>query len=211
MSAQDPARGRDATPAPPGRGPAWPARAGAVAGGAVIAYGVVGLVRHAASTKPGWWAVWLLAVLLAHDLLLAPAVLVAGRLSRRLGVAWRQPVRAALLVSGVLVLVTLPALLGGGRATQPGNASVLPNDYPVSLALAVALVWAVALLLALARRARPPLRGRAGRRDPPGRNETGPAGDRTGGQAPVAGRGDRPVAAPAAEEAGQGSARRERP
>jgi hypothetical protein len=142
---------RPSSPEPPhGRG-FWVA---ALAGALVLVYGLAGLVRHAAGTVPTAWARWLLAVLLANDLLLVPAVLLTGRLLGRTAPAWR-PLRAALLVSGVVVLVSLPAFLGNGRATQPGNDSVLPNDYAASLATVLALVWAVTLLpaaLAAARR-----------------------------------------------------------
>jgi hypothetical protein len=144
--------GRAPLPEQPGGWWFWSA---AGAGGLVLAYGLVGLLRHAAGTVPTAWARWLLAVLLTNDLLLVPAVLLAGRLLRRTAPTWRRPLRAALLVSAVVVLVTLPAFLGNGRATQPGNGSVLPNDYPASLATVLALVWAVALLptaLAAARR-----------------------------------------------------------
>jgi hypothetical protein len=41
----------------------------------------------------------------------------------------------------VLVLVSLPVLVGVGRATQPGNASVLPGDYPLALSGVLAVVW----------------------------------------------------------------------
>ncbi|HEX6676697.1 MAG TPA: hypothetical protein VF486_16930 [Actinomycetes bacterium] len=135
----------------------WWFWAAAGAGGLVLAYGLVGLLRHAAGTVPAAWARWLLAVLLANDLLLVPAVLLAGRLLGRTAPAWRRPLRAALLASGVVVLVSLPAFLGHGRATQPGNGSVLPNDYAASLATVLALVWAATLLptaIAAARRAR---------------------------------------------------------
>ena len=85
-------------------------------------------------------------------------LLLAGRLLGRATPAWRRPLRATLLISGAVVLVSLPAFLGNGRATQPGNDSVLPNDYAASLATVLALVWAVTLLpaaLAAARRRRP--------------------------------------------------------
>jgi hypothetical protein len=144
---------------PHGRG-FW---AGTAAGGLVLAYGLAGLVRHAAGTVPASWARWLLAALLANDLLLLPTVLLAGRLLGRAAPAWRRPLRAALLVSGVVVLVSLPAFLGNGRATQPGNDSVLPNDYAASLATVLALVWVVILLpatIAAARRVNRPRRAR---------------------------------------------------
>ena len=127
----------------------WPA---AAAGGPVMAFGVWGLLGHAQATMPAAWARWLAAALLIHDLLVAPALLAAGWLLGRLPGGWRAPVRAALLVSATVVLVTLPAFLGDGRTTQPGNASVLPNHYGRSLALVLLPVWAAAVLAVLLRR-----------------------------------------------------------
>ena len=112
----------------------------------LMAWGVVGLFRHAATTVPASWLRWFIGGLIAHDLLLAPAVLAAGLAVHRLPPALRLPVRAALIVSGTLVLLTVPLLLGYGRATQPGNTSVLPGDYPVSLAVVLAGVWAAAVV-----------------------------------------------------------------
>ena len=120
----------------------WPA---AAAGGLVMAFGGWGLLGHAAATMPAAWARWLAATLLLHDLLVAPALLAAGWLVGRLSGGWRASVRAALVVSATVVLVTLPAFLGDGRTTQPGNASVLPNHYGRSLALVLVPVWAVAI------------------------------------------------------------------
>jgi hypothetical protein len=134
------------------------------AGGAVMAFGVWGLLGHAKATMPAAWARWLAAALLGHDLLVAPALLAAGWLVGRLPGGWRAPVRAALVVSATVVLVTLPAFLGDGRATQPGNTSVLPNHYGRSLVLVLAPVWAVAVLAVLLRR-----RGVAAGADPPPR------------------------------------------
>jgi len=152
----------DGSPRPAyGRG-FWPA---AAAGGLVMAFGGWGLLGHAEATMPAAWARWLAAALLIHDLLVAPALLAAGWLVGHLSGGWRAPVRAALVVSATVVLVTLPAFLGDGRTTQPGNASVLPNHYGRSLALMLVPVWAVAILDA-ARRTRRAGSRRRGRRPP---------------------------------------------
>jgi hypothetical protein len=140
--------------------------AGLAAGGAVMAWGLLGLVRQAASTMPPAWAAWLLVTLLVNDLLLLPAAFAVARLTGLAPAPWRPAVRAALAVSAVLVVLTLPAVLGGGRSTQPGNASVLPGDYPRALALLVAGVWAVAGAWVLARALR---RARAGPAERPAR------------------------------------------
>jgi hypothetical protein len=89
-----------------------------------------------------------------RDLLLSPAVHLAGRALRRLPDGWRWPLQAGLVVSGVLALASVPVLYGVGRATQPGNASVLPGDYPRALAGVLGLVWAGVLALAASRRLR---------------------------------------------------------
>jgi hypothetical protein len=137
-------------------------------GTALIAWGVVGLLRDAASTAPASWLRWFLGGLLAHDLLLAPAIFAVGLATRRLPAALRPPTRAALIVSGTLVLLSVPLLLGYGRATQPGNTSLLPGNYPANLAIALAAVWLIAMawaLRGLAARAIARLRGRPP--DPP--------------------------------------------
>jgi hypothetical protein len=146
----------------------------------VMAFGVWGLLRHAEATMPAAWARWLAAALLVHDLLVAPALLAVGWLVGRLPGAWRAPVRAGLLVSATVVLVTLPAFLGDGRATQPGNASLLPNHYGRSLALVLGLVWAAAILAAPAFSAVRRLAGPLGRRGG-GRRSRRRRGGRRGG------------------------------
>jgi len=83
--------------------------------------------------------VWLVGLLLTHDLLLGPVVHLAGRWVRREPEAWRWPLQVGLVVSGVLALASVPVLYGVGRATQPGNDSVLPGDYPRALAGVLAL------------------------------------------------------------------------
>jgi hypothetical protein len=118
---------------------------GAAAGGLVMLHGLAGLVRQAASTRPGAWAVWLLAILAAHDLVLVPAVLLSARLLRRgAGSTLWPPLRAALVAGGIVLLITAPALLGDGRSTDPTNPTLLPNDYPRSLALVIGLILAAA-------------------------------------------------------------------
>jgi hypothetical protein len=110
----------------------------------LIAWGLVGLLREAGSTVPTSWLRWFIGGLLAHDLLLAPAIFAIGLAVRRLPLALQPPARAALIVSGALGLMSVPLLLGYGRATQPGNLSLLPGDYRANLALVLAAVWAVA-------------------------------------------------------------------
>jgi hypothetical protein len=130
-------------------------------GGLLIAWGVTGLLRNAASSVPASWLRWFIGGLLAEDLLLVPAVLAVGLAMRHLPAALQPPARAALIVSGTLVLMSVPLLLGYGRSAQPGNFSVLPGDYPASLGITVGAVWAAAAIWALLRLLRAP--GRRGR------------------------------------------------
>jgi hypothetical protein len=120
-------------------------------GALLMGWGVAGLLRHAASTVPASWLRWLLGVLVVQHLLLIPAVLATGYLLGRAPASWRTPLRAALIVSGTLILVSLPLLLGYGRASQPGNTSVLPGNYAASLAGVLAAVWALAAAWGLGR------------------------------------------------------------
>ena len=104
------------TPAPK-RG--WLFWASAAAGWALILWGVRGALHHRIDTRPGQLARFLLGGALAHDLVLAPLVLLAGTaLARIVRGRWRAPLQAALFVSGTLLLFTYPALRGP-RAAQP--------------------------------------------------------------------------------------------
>ncbi|MDB1088611.1 hypothetical protein PJ985_13645 [Streptomyces sp. ACA25] len=84
---------------------------------------------------------WLAGVVVLHDLLLAPLVLLAGWALWRLPAG--RPVRGGLLVAGCVTLITLPALL---RPGPPRDPTALPLDYPRNLTLVlagIALVTAV--------------------------------------------------------------------
>jgi len=86
--------------------------------------------------------VWLAAVLVVHDAVLAPLGALAGRLLGRTArrgarLASAVPVvGAGVAVAVVLVLLAVPALLSPG---VPGNATALPRDYGRGLALLLAL------------------------------------------------------------------------
>ncbi|SOD59155.1 hypothetical protein SAMN06297387_101509 [Streptomyces zhaozhouensis] len=105
-----------------------------------------------AGTPPGTpldVALWLAGAVMAHDLLLAPLVLLVG------AVVWRLPerraLRGALLTIGCVALITLPILL---RPGPPRNATVLRLDYPLNLLGVVAAVLLAASALVGVRRAR---------------------------------------------------------
>ncbi|GHF82807.1 hypothetical protein GCM10018787_34550 [Streptomyces thermodiastaticus] len=98
---------------------------------------------------PGDVLVWLAGAVALHDALIAPLVLLIGRLLVRGGL--RGPVRGALLVAGALTLVALPPLLRPGPRANP---SVLPLDYPRNWLITLAAVAAVTVVYAAARAVR---------------------------------------------------------
>jgi hypothetical protein len=142
--------GRPAGPEEPEPLSGWRWWGGLAAGGAIGLFGLAGLVADAAQTRPLVWLRWLVGLLLVHDFVVAPLVHLAGRRVRdRAPAAWRWPLQVGLVASGVLALASLPVLYGAGRATQPGNVSVLPGHYPRALAGVLLLLWLGVTVLAV--------------------------------------------------------------
>jgi hypothetical protein len=128
----------------------WRWWTGLAVGGAVGLFGLAGLIHDATKTMPLVWLKWLVGLVLVHDLVLAPLVLLAGRRLRDWAPeAWRWPLQMGLVTSGVLVLASVPVLVGVGRRTQPGNASVLPGHYPLALTGVLVVVWLSVLALGI--------------------------------------------------------------
>lgn len=143
--------GPDAGAVDPGPGGPW-FWSGLAIGWAVMAYGVWGIFDQSDLTQPPALARWVLGSAIAHDALLAPPVAVVGVALAFVVPRWlRGPVRAALAVSGIVVLFSYPALRGFGR--REGNPSILPLDYTRNVALVLAAIWVVALVTAVWRRA----------------------------------------------------------
>jgi hypothetical protein len=109
-----------------------------VAGLSLIGVGTAGLLADAADTVPPAWAAWFVGVVLAHDLLVAPAVLAVSMLLARLPASWRSALQAGTVVAATLTVATLPTVLAYGRRTD--NKSVLPLDYPPNLLIVLAAI-----------------------------------------------------------------------
>jgi hypothetical protein len=93
------------------------------------------------------------ALVLAHDVLVAPLTHATGRFAaRRLPADAVGPIRGALAVTAVLVLFAVPLVAGLGR--RPTNSSTLPMRYYPALAVLIGAVWLVAGAVILARRHR---------------------------------------------------------
>ncbi|HEX6445672.1 MAG TPA: hypothetical protein VF053_11325 [Streptosporangiales bacterium] len=130
---------------------------------ACAGYGVWAIVSTQRPSSLPRTAGWLAGVLVLHDGVLAPALVVAGVLLAHVVPRPARPlVAAGLVVSGLVVLVAAPLVLGlGARAGDPSR---LPLPYGRNLVLLLAAVWlAVALiggLMWVRRSARPTVRGR---------------------------------------------------
>jgi hypothetical protein len=133
----------------PRRGPLfW---GSAVAGWALIGWGVRGALHHRIDTRPGQLARFLLGGALAHDLILAPLVLLAGvAVARAVPGPWRAPVQAALFISGTLVLFSYPEVRGYAHVLR--NPTSLPHDYVANLVVVLAAVVVGTAAVAVARR-----------------------------------------------------------
>ena len=122
-------------------------------GSVVIGFGLVSLLSKAGATRPANFAAFFVGLALVHDFLVAPATIAIATglrgVSPRTG---RGLLFGALVVSAVVVLFSAPLLFGWGA--QPDNLSFLPRNYPLGLALVLAVVWGGAAVLLLARTGR---------------------------------------------------------
>jgi hypothetical protein len=120
---------------------------------ALLATGVLAMLYAAAGSvvdlggKLGGVLIFLIAVLVVHDGIWMPLVLMTGTLLNRLvPPRLRPPVRVAAIVAAALTMAALPLALGRGRSAD--NPSALPLAYGRNLALVllgIALVTAMAL------------------------------------------------------------------
>jgi hypothetical protein len=90
--------------------------------------------------RRGQLLAWIVGADLAHDLVIAPLLLLVGWLCTR----WvpptvRAPVQAGLIASAaVLAVGWLPLMRSADHA---GNATIQPLDYTTAVATALAIVW----------------------------------------------------------------------
>jgi len=133
---------------------------------------------------------WLVAGPLLHDALVAPLVGLAGLAAVRLV---RDPVRrawlsAGLVTTGTLLLIAVPLIWR--PAPAPANPGLQDRNYPLELAVGLAVVWTLIMIAGWAcrpgRTGRPPSsaprwRPRRSAR-PPGHDPPGPARSRAAGR-----------------------------
>ena len=97
--------------------------------------------------------VWLAGSVVAHDLVLAPVVVVLGVVAARLVPRrWRTPLAVGFVLWGTLTLVALPALSGMGE--RPDNPTLLDRPYATAWWAGTALVVLCVLAYGLLTRRR---------------------------------------------------------
>lgn len=123
-----------------------------IVGVLLMLYAVLGAVSDPTDRLVGH-ATFLLAVLVGHDGLLMPLAIGIGAVVGRLvPILARGVAAAATYVSGVLVFVALPFLLGFGAT--PDEPSALPLNYSRGLIITLAIVWVAAAATVVYRRRR---------------------------------------------------------
>ncbi|MBX8686944.1 hypothetical protein GO011_05810 [Mycobacterium sp. 20091114027_K0903767] len=92
--------------------------------------------------------VWGVVGVVVHDFVLAPLCAAVGWAGRRLIPAGsRSPVAVGALCSVVLVVLAVPVYTRPGM--RPDNMTVLDRNYPLGLAVSLAVVWLSVLLYQL--------------------------------------------------------------
>ena len=115
----------------------------AVAGWAVIGFGLRGIFQHSLDTRPANLARFVVGGALLHDLVVAPLVILAGvLLARAVPGRARSVVQAALVVSGIVALFSYPLVRAYGLAAN--NPTSLPHNYTANLLIVLGVVWAAA-------------------------------------------------------------------
>ena len=118
-------------------------------GAALAGYGVWLLLSRQDLDQLISVGVWLVVCVVAHDALLAPAVIAVAWLGARiLPARIRGPLVIGMLVLGSLTVLAIPVLLAAGR--RPDNPTLLDRDYMTGwLVVAGCVVTAVVVAVAL--------------------------------------------------------------
>jgi hypothetical protein len=119
-------------------------------GAGLAAYGIDGLIGATSTHALTSATKWFVGGALAHDLLIAPVVVLLGEvLARLLPGAVRPYAQAGLFITAALTLVALPFLSGKGY--HASNPSALALNYGRGYGIAVAVVWALVVAVGLVR------------------------------------------------------------
>ena len=131
----------------------------AVAGLALLAFGVFRLLSEIPTHNLLILAVWLAAALVLHDVILAPSVVGVGWLLRRyVPDRGRRYVQVALIMIALVTVIAIPMIFL--RGSQPAVKALLLRNYGANLIVIIGVLAVVSLILyavRVARDGRPPL------------------------------------------------------
>lgn len=114
--------------------------ASVIGGWTLIVIGIAGAIGNARHTKPVEWGAWIIGAAVVHDGVIAPLVLgVGATLRHRLSPRSRTALTAGLIVTGLIVVATVPIFSGLG--VREDNPSHLPRDYWTGLGITLGSVW----------------------------------------------------------------------
>jgi hypothetical protein len=125
----------------------------AVAGIALAAFGVFRLFSEIPTHNLLVLAVWLIAALLIHDVILVPSEVGVGWLLRRyLPDRGRRFLQVALIMIALITVIAVPMIFL--RGSQPAAKALLLRNYAANLILIIGIIAAITLILYLVRVAR---------------------------------------------------------
>jgi hypothetical protein len=117
-------------------------------------YGVFRLVTEIPNANLTVLALWLLAALVIHDGVVAPAVVAVGwAVAHVVPARARRYLQGGLVVAALVTVVAVPLIYREG-GTQPAVKAILRQDYGGNLTLLLGIIAAASLLLYAARVAR---------------------------------------------------------
>jgi hypothetical protein len=112
------------------------------AGGVLIGFGAWGILARPRATHPTELAAWVIGAAVVHDFLLAPVAFTVGRAVTSIASGAARPaVQVGLVVTGMLLLYSIPVLGEFGRLAD--NPSLLPRRYGLGLLAVLYSVWAL--------------------------------------------------------------------
>jgi hypothetical protein len=125
----------------------------AASGVLVALYGMVMLVLKVPAGNLLWVVVWLVALVLIHDGILAPAIVGLGwGLRRSVPDRGRRYLQTALIAAAMITVISVPMILL--RGSQPPAKALLLQNYGLHLLLLLGLIGIVTLVAYAVRIAR---------------------------------------------------------
>ncbi len=111
----------------------------------LLTFGAFRLVTQLDASDLAALALWLVAAVLLHDLVIAPITVGTGVVLTSVPPRARRYLQGALLVGALITVIAIPLI--GRRGTQPESKAILLRDYSANLALLLGLTAAIALVL----------------------------------------------------------------